>query len=250
MPKRSHQNRLNSLARMLTYILGNRPDEFGLLPDSEGFVTFRELLQALHEEDGWHYVRRSHLNEVLLGKDRSLFQADDKVIKVFERRWKMDFEDASQTVPKILFAPVRRRAHPVVMEKGLKSGEGSYQVLCTDKDMALRIGKRRDQKPVLLEILASAAAGKGVSFQVFGKLFLAPFIPAEFISGPPVSQEILEGLKEAKEKKDQLKSKPSDFAPGTFPLDASRDPDLRRRAKGKKQKSWKESARKMRRHKR
>jgi putative RNA 2'-phosphotransferase len=235
---------------MLIYILGNRPDEFGIVPDKEGFVTFKELLQALHEEEGWHYVRRSHLNEVLLGKDRTLFQADDKRITVFDRRWQMEPGDASQTVPKILFAPVRRRAHPVVMEKGLKSGEGSYQVLCTDKDVALRIGKRRDQNPVLLEILASAAASKGVSFQVFGSLFLSPFIPAEFISGPPVSQEILEGLKEAKEKKEQLKSKPSDFAPGTFPLDAARDPDPRRRTKGKKQKSWKENARKMRRHKR
>ncbi len=249
MQKRRDKNRLNSLTRMLIYVLGNRPDEFGIVPDKDGFVTFKELLQALHEEDGWHYVRRSHINEVLLGKDRSLFQADEKRIMVFDRQWRMDHEVASQPVPKILFAPVRRKAHPVVMEKGLRPGEGHHQVLCADKDMALRIGKRRDQKPVLLEILASAAAGKGVSFQAFGKLFLAPFIPAEFISGPPVSQEILESLKEAKEKKELLKPKPSDFAPGTFPLDAARDPDPRRRTKGKKQKSWKENARKMRRHK-
>jgi putative RNA 2'-phosphotransferase len=250
MQKRRDKNRLNSLTRMLIYMLGNRPDEFGIVPDKDGFVTFRELLQALHEEEGWHYVRRSHINEVLLGKDRNLFRADDKRITVFDRLWQTDSRDASQPLPKILFAPVRRRAHPVVMEKGLKPGEGNYQVLCTDKDMAARIGKRRDQDPVLLEILASAAAGKGVSFQVLGNLFLAPFIPAEFISGPPVSQEILEGLKQAKAKKELLKPKPSDFAPGTFPLDAARDPDPRRRAKGKKQKGWKENARKMRRHKR
>jgi len=233
---------------MLIYILGKRPDEFGIVPDKDGFVTFKELLQALHEEDGWRYVRKSHINEVLLGKDRSLFQSDEKKIMVCDRQWKMDLDEESKTVPKILFAPVRRKAHPVVMDKGLKSGQRTYQVLCTDKDMALRIGKRRDQNPVLLEILASVAAGRGVSFQAFGTLFLSPFIPAEFISGPPVSQEILESLKQAKEKKEQLKSKPSDFAPGTFPLDAARDPDPRRRAKGKKRKGWKENARKMRRH--
>jgi putative RNA 2'-phosphotransferase len=250
MPKRSYQNRLNSLVRMLIYMLGNKPDEFGLVPDSDGFVTYKELLKALNEEEGWHYVRKSHINEVLLGKERSLFQADDKRIMVFDRRWKMDLEDVSQNVPKLLFAPIRRKAHPVVMEKGLKSGKGNYQVLCTDKHMAMRIGKRRDQNPVLLEISASAAAGKGISFHPFGSLFLCPSVPAEFISGPPVSQEILKSLKEAKEKKEQLKPKPSDFAPGTFPLDAARDPDPRRRAKGKKQKSWKENARKMRRHKR
>lgn len=250
MQKSRDKNRLNSLTRMVVYMLGTRPDEFGLVPDREGFVTFKELLQALHEEEGWRYVRQSHLNEVLLGKDRGLFQADDKRIMVFDKRWKMDLEEESKKVPKILFTPVRKKAHPVVMEKGLKSPEGRYQVLCTNKSMALRIGKRRDQKPVLLEIMSSVAAGKGVSFHVFGNLFLSPCIPAEFISGPPVSQEILEGLKKAKEKKEQQKSKPNDFTPGTFPLDAERDPDPRRRAKGKKPKGWKEDARKARRDKR
>ncbi|MBW2217849.1 MAG: hypothetical protein JRF34_11780, partial [Deltaproteobacteria bacterium] len=41
-----------------------------------------------------------------------------------------------------------------------------------------------------------------------------------------------------------------DPAPGTFSLDSSRDPDLLRRAKGKKRKGWKEEARKVRKGKR
>jgi len=59
---------------MLVYMLGHRPDEFGLVPDSEGFIPYKELLQAIHEEEGWRYVRRSHINEVLFGGgiDRSL----------------------------------------------------------------------------------------------------------------------------------------------------------------------------------
>ncbi|MBW1796732.1 MAG: hypothetical protein JRJ38_20340, partial [Deltaproteobacteria bacterium] len=172
MVRRHHQFKVDDLSRFLVYILGHRPDEFGLAPDTDGYVTYnapdtdgyvtyKELLQAIHEEAGWHYVRKSHINEVLLGKDRGLFQADDKRIRVFDIRWQMNLEDAPQPVPKTLFAPIRRKAHPVVMEKGLKSSEGRYQVLCADKDMALRIGKRRDQKPVLLEILASEAESKG-----------------------------------------------------------------------------------------
>lgn len=247
MVKRHHQFKIDDLSRFLVYILGHRPDEFGLVPDSDGYVTYKELLQATHEEAGWHYVRKSHINEALSGKDRGLFQTDEKRIRVFDTRWQMNLEDAPQPVPKILFAPIRRKAHPVVMEKGLKSSEGRYQVLCADKDMALRIGKRRDQKPVLLEILASEAESKGVSFHVFGNLFLSPNIPAGFISGPPISREILESRKEAEAKKEPMKIKPVDFTPGTFPLDAARDPDLRRRAKGKKRRGWKEEARKIRR---
>ena len=70
---------MDNLARILLYILGRRPDEFGIVPDRRGFVGLKELLQAFHEEEGWSYVRQSHINEVLLGKDRGLFELEGKM---------------------------------------------------------------------------------------------------------------------------------------------------------------------------
>ena len=62
----------------MTYILGHNPDEFGLVPDREGFITFKELLWAFHEEPGWSYVRQSSINEVLLSEDRTSFEVKGK----------------------------------------------------------------------------------------------------------------------------------------------------------------------------
>ena len=231
-------------------MLGHRPDEFGIVPDSNGFVTFKELIQAIHEEPNWHYVRRSHINEVLLGKDRHLFQLGDNTIRTAERRWRFDIEKTDQTLSKLLFTPVRRKAHPVVMEKGLRSGQGKYLVLSPDQEMAERIGKRRDQKPVLIEIMASSAQSKGVFFYAFGKLFLSREIPAKFITGPPVPKEILDSRRELEAIKEKTMSRQAGLTYGTFPLDPSRDPDPYRKAKGKKRKGWKEDARKIRRGKR
>ncbi len=241
--------KVDSLSRLLAYILGHRPDEFGLVPDSDGFVTYKELLQAIHEEPNYRYVRQSHINEVLLGKDRLLFQSEDKRIRALERRWIVDFENPSRSIPKVLFMAVRTRAHPVVMEKGLKYAEGRYSILSSNKDMALRIGRRRDHKPVLLEISAEAAEKEGSLFFPFGNLFLTPWIPVKFVAGPPVSKEVMGRQIDAKAKREKPMPKPLDFAPGTFSLDISRDPDPYRRAKGKKQKGWKEAARKIRREK-
>ena len=67
-----------NLSRLMTYIMGYRPYEFGIIPDAEGFFPFKELLRAIHEEPGWGYVRQGHINEVLLGEDRELFQAEGK----------------------------------------------------------------------------------------------------------------------------------------------------------------------------
>ncbi len=248
--KRNHQFKVENLSRLLVYILGHRPDEFGLVPDSDGFVTYKELLQAIHEEPDWHYVRQSHINEVLLGKDRILFQPGDNRIRTAERRWQFDIEKPSQPLPKLLFTPVRRKAHPVVMEKGLKSGQGKYLVLSPDLEMAERIGRRRDQKPVLLEVMADAAQSEGVLFYPFGNLFLSPEISPRFIAGPPVPKEILDRGKDAEARKEKTIPRQAVLTPGTFSLDPSRDPDPYRRAKGKKRKGWKEEARKVRRGKR
>lgn len=232
-------------------MLGHRPDEFGLVPDKEGFIPYKELFQAIHEESGWGYVRQSHLNEVLIGENRHLFEAEGNRIRVLERRWKLDLETTSSDLPKLLYTAVRTRAHPVVMEKGLKPAGGRYVVLSSDQDMAQRIGRRRDQAPVLLKVMPVAAQQEGVLLYPFGSLFLSPYIPPRFIAGPPIAKDLLAGRKpDTDAQKEQVGPRPVDFTPGSFTLDISRDPDLYRRAKGKKHKGWKEASKKMRRHKR
>lgn len=227
-------------------MLGHRPDEFGLVPDREGFVLSKELLQALHEEDDWRYVRQSHINEILLGNERADFQSEGDRIRSVERRWELDLHHPVSSLPKILFTAIRRRAHPVVMEKGLKGSEDRPLVLSANRDMAVRIGRRRDQDPVVLEISAGVAREKGVLFYSFEDLFLSPDIPARFIAGPPVPKETIEGRKEREKSAEKPSKGQTPPTPGTFILDPSRDPDLYRKSKGRKRKGWKEAARKMR----
>ncbi len=231
-------------------MLGRSPDEFGIVPDREGFVGLKELLQAVHEEEDWRYVRQSHINEVLLGKDRGLFELDGKRIRATGPHWRLDPENPSRSLPKVLFTTVRRRAHPVVMEQGLRSGEDRYVVLASDRDMALRMGRRHDQEPVLLEVMAGRAKNEGVVFYSFGTLFLCHRIPQRFILGPPVSQGATERRSAAATKKEKTGPERPQATPGSFILDISRDPDPYRRAKGKKRKGWKERSRKLRRDKR
>lgn len=250
MGKRHQQIKVENLSRFLVYVLGLRPDEFGLVPDMDGFVSYKELLQAMHEEEGWRYVRQSHINEVLMGKDRQLFQTEGKRIRVLEKKWDLDLHTPAPAPPRILFIAVRKRAHPVVMENGLISKDGMHLVLSPDKKMAERIGKRRDHHPVVLEIMSGIAEEQGIRFYSFGNLFVCPHIPSRFIAGPPVPKEVLEKRHEDREKKSKAAPIQDDPAPGTFSLDSARDPDLRRRAKGKKRKGWKEEARKLRKRKR
>jgi putative RNA 2'-phosphotransferase len=247
--KKKTQFKITDLSRFMLYMLGHRPDEFGLLPDKEGRLTLKEILRVLHEEPGWRYVREIHLREVLLGKDRSLFEWEGERIRAVERRWRLNLSEPGRDVPKILFVGVRRRAHAYVMEKGLSSPQGCL-VLSPDRTMALRMAARRDPKPVILEITTALARNEGVAFYPFGDLFLAPLIPSSSIAGPPLSEEdrlAREARKISRAKKEQPPPV-VDFTPGSFVLEPGRDPD-RSRQKGRKQRGWKESARKARREK-
>jgi putative RNA 2'-phosphotransferase len=238
------QIRVTDLSRFLIYILAHRPDEFGLVPDQNGFFTLKELLWALHEESGWGYVREGHIREVLIGKDRALFVWEEDRIRAVEKRWHPDLQTPSEDTPKILFIAIRRKAHFHVMEKGLLSDRPL--VLSPDRNMALRIGRRRDPKPIMLEVMTGPARQQGVSFYAFGDLYLAREIPRGFISGPPVPEEIREPQPPKKEK---IVPQPSILSGGTFVLDVHRDPDLSRRRSGRKPRGWKEDSRKMRRTK-
>jgi putative RNA 2'-phosphotransferase len=238
------QIKVTDLSRFLTYILAHRPDEFGLVPDASGFIAIRDLLRAIHEETGWGYVREAHIREVLIGKDRALFVREEDRLRSLEKRWHLDLQTPPENTPRTLFIAIRRKAHFHVMEKGLFSDKPF--VLSADRDMALRIGERRDQKPIMLEVLTEPAQQQGITFYPFGNLYLSREIPPEFISGPPVPEQIPELQPPKKEKP---VPQPSALSGGTFVLEAHRDPDLSRRRSGRKARGWKEDSRKMRRNK-
>ena len=243
----SKKNRLksNDLSRMLVYMLGHRPFEFGIVPDEEGFVKFKDLLQALHEEPGWGYVGQGSINEVLMGEDRSLFEAETGRIRTIDRQWTLDNKDPVELPSKILFLGIRRKAHPVVMEKGLRIIKDSYYILSSERNMAERIGRRRDPQPVILEITAEAAQREGHIFGRFGALFLAREIPVRFIAGPPVPKSVVKAREKKEAKKKEQETVPQ-FQPGTFLLGIEKAPAQYKKDKGRKKRGWKEEAKKER----
>lgn len=236
--------KVGNLSRLMTYMLGTRPDEFGLVPDREGYITIKELLKAINEEPGTKYVRESHIREVLLHDRDGVFEIDEK--KIRSSQWKVCLKSKGQNPvppPKILFKGVKKKAYPFVLKAGLLPGSKDHVLLATNRDLSTRIAHRLDQDPVLLEIKAGSAHENGIRFYPFGdSLYLADEIPVQFISGPPLPKDVA-----VKEKPIEKKS---EIEPGSFILRAERDPDFKRRNKAKKRAGWKEEVRKGRKRKR
>ena len=232
--------KVHELCRFMIYVLGHNPGEFGLVPDKNGFVILKELVQVMHEEEGWHNINQGRINEVMMSDERHYFEADENRIRAVERNWELNLDVPADHTPPILYTPIRRKAHYTVIERGLGQRENNYYVLSADKSMAERIGKRKDQKPVLLEIMAGKARDEGLLVFSFSDLFLTNEIPPRYIVGPPVPKDV---IRKREEKPVNKKEKTPDLNTGAFFLDADRDPDTARRKKGKKKKSWKDEVR-------
>ena len=177
------------LAKFFDYVLSRRPDEFGLVLDADGFVKIKEFLKAVGEEDGFRYVRRAHLNEIILSVPDHPFEISDNLIRSTVRD-RLPQHRCAMDPPKLLYTCVRQKAYPHVHEKGIRPAGHPRVILSSGRAMAKRIGKRLDHSAVMLTIQTQTSMDQGVVFFQAGEnLFLADFIPAQCFTGPPLPKD-------------------------------------------------------------
>ena len=227
------------LAKFLAYVLGRNPAEFGLSPDAEGFIPVKELLKALGEEEGWHHVRKRHLEEILITEAPAPFEMDESRIRATDRS-RLEKPSPSEAPPKLLYTCIRKKAHAPVLNKGIFPAGHQRVILSSEKEMALRLGKRKDPAPVLLTVQTQLSEENGVVFyHAGGDLYQARFIPAGCFTAPPLPKKALEPKKAAKPKK-----QPQPVEVEYDPFDVAPKPE-----RGRKKGSWKDDKKRLRRQK-
>jgi putative RNA 2'-phosphotransferase len=235
--------KLRTLGKTIEYILLHQPDEFGLFPDSDGSVPIKELMWALHEESEWRFVRRNHLRELAHSGLDFAFEVGETHIRPKSRPAS---RARSAEPPRVLFYAARRKAYPIIIKQGLRPTNRAHVPLATTGELALRIGRRRDPKPVLVTVHAARAYDAGHEFVSCGELlYLVQQLPADFLSGPPPGQQSPDRVPPTKTPSTRQQN--SVQIPGSFLLDPSKDPDSGRRRLRKKEDKWKRRLRRLRR---
>lgn len=177
------------LSKIIGYMLGKAPEEFGLMPDEEGFVKIRELLKALHEEEGWRHVRPATLNELSMALPEVSFEIRDSRIRSSQRA-ELTPPVIAHALPRCLYTSVRVRAYSHVTLKGVTPSDHRRVLLFADREQAEKIGRRKSLDSITLTVHTEKAEQQGVIFYRAGeKLYLADYIPAECFSGPLLPRE-------------------------------------------------------------
>lgn len=239
---RQAQQRREALAKLLDYLLCRCPDEFGLVLDRQGRLSLKELLRALAQEEGWSYVRRSHIVEVVNLLRPQALAMDQTHIWAVQPGPANRRGEAPVWPPPLLYRAITAKSYESVAERGLQPHENRDLVLTADPELALRLGRRRDPQALLITIQAQQAAKRGVDFFPYGEtLFLSGAIGPEFLQLPPAPRK--PAVKPAPE---LPTAQPS--TPGSVLVDFQGQPLKPWKEKGKKKDpAWKQAARQERR---
>jgi len=177
------------LAKYIEYMLGRQPDEFGLVPDEQGYIKLKELLKAIWEEHGWRYVKRSHIDDIIYTLSDPPIEMQDERIRAINRTH-LPKPVQIDHPPKLLYTSVRRKAYPHVLQQGIYPMGGSQVIMCASRSMAERMGKRIDPSPVVLTVQVEKSINQNVVFYQMGRfLFLAKQVPPGCFTGPALPRE-------------------------------------------------------------
>jgi putative RNA 2'-phosphotransferase len=212
--KMVQQKSPNYLAKLISYMLGNKPAEFGLVPDRDGFVKTKEFLKAVCEEDGLGYIRESHIHEILITLSDPPIEIKDNFIRATHRD-KLPGHSPAQTLPM--------------------------------PEMAERMGKRKDRMPILLTVQTRKSLEKGTLFYEAGDtLFLAESIRSGCFTGPALPKQ-----KEAAIIKEALPEKREQKIPGSFIMNLKdKNKKTSRHKKTNKEVAWNKDPKKLKKQKR
>ncbi len=205
-----------TLAKTLAYLLHRAPAEFGLFWDEDGSMPWKELYWAMQEDPSLRFVRETHLREIgFLGIE---FPAalDGHVLKMKPSLPPPVYPPADP-LPVRLYYGCRRKALMAAREHGLTAAGRSFLAVSADKDLALRMARRRDPAPALIEVLADAAAAEGICFRHAGAdLYLVQSLPVRHLRFPLMSDDKLltVGGRSKKEKEPAQPGAPK--TPGSF----------------------------------
>jgi putative RNA 2'-phosphotransferase len=204
MSDRKLSRQVDSLERLLVYVLGVAPWEFGLLPDDDGWLPLKEVIAAIRGEDGFRGVTEGRIMEIRRKPgDGSPIETGDGVIRLKPGRAEpADRGEEPAKRPKLLHLAIKPTSWPHVSRNGLaaRAGEGQTDLrLFEDKEMAFKTTSRIHPDPVLVTVGLKTAEAGGIrlAWRAPG-LWSAPELKAEWLSGPPLPPKTEETAKAAK----------------------------------------------------
>ena len=168
----------NKTSKFLSLVLRHKPEEIGLILDSDGWADVNELLQKID-------ISFEDLKEVVNTNDKKRFAFSDDFNKIRANQGhsiKVDLKLEPTTPPEILFHGTAEKNITSILEKGLLKQDRNYVHLSADIDTAKKVGMRYG-KSIIIKVNALKMNQEGHLFYISENgVWLTNFVPVGYLT--------------------------------------------------------------------
>ncbi|TFF88996.1 MAG: RNA 2'-phosphotransferase [Promethearchaeota archaeon] len=171
------------ISKFLSYILRHNPYKYDLKLDKRGFTSLSRIIRILNHRFKDFNINKQLLQKIIQKSDKERFQIIGERIRALYGHSipeQIQMEPIKE-VPKFLYHGTTKKAFLQIKEQGLKNKSRQYVHLSNNIDDAIKVGKRRTNKPIILLIDTQKAKKASVKFYKSGDIYLSNFVPPEFI---------------------------------------------------------------------
>ncbi|MBY9007258.1 MAG: RNA 2'-phosphotransferase [Candidatus Lokiarchaeota archaeon] len=174
-----------SISKTISYILRHHPEEFNIQLDSEGFVNLQDILMILNKKYENIKITKEFVENINRISDKKRFEIEENKIRAIyghSIKKKIEIPEVLDP-PNELFHGTSEKAYLSIKQIGLKKQKRQYVHLSDDIKTAITVGMRREKRPpIVLIIDVKKARESDIKFYKSGEIYLADYIPPEFIS--------------------------------------------------------------------
>ncbi|HEY4162492.1 MAG TPA: RNA 2'-phosphotransferase [Dongiaceae bacterium] len=176
--------RLIDLSRVISHALRHEPWLYEIELDGEGWVELAMLIEALARSDTrWTSLTEADFHAMISATTKQRHEiADHRIRALYGHSLPGRLSREPAAPPARLFHGTSPAAAARILADGLKPMRRQYVHLSPDNAVAIEVGRRKAQDPVILIVDAAAAAEAGTRFYRGNEqVWLADAVPAGFL---------------------------------------------------------------------
>ncbi|WXR62721.1 RNA 2'-phosphotransferase [Peptostreptococcaceae bacterium AGR-M142] len=153
------------LSKFMSYILRHNPKKFNIKLDINGWTNLDYLMNVLRADRRFNDLELIDIQNMISSSNKMRFEINNKKIRaLYGHSIDKKIKKEKSIPPMYLYHGTARRFLDSIKQKGLIPKNRQYVHLSKDIDTALMVGKRRDDRPVILKIEAKRAYEDGIDF--------------------------------------------------------------------------------------
>ena len=166
-------------SKYLSLILRHKPEEIGLVLDSQGWANIQDILDKVL------WINRPGLDRAVAENNKKRFEVSEdgtRIRAVQGHSIKVDLEYEPRVPPAVLYHGTYLKVAPVILVEGLKKMKRLHVHLSGDEGTAVNVGGRRGHAVVFLVDATRMIQNGHTFFQAKNGVWLTDHVPPQYLT--------------------------------------------------------------------